>query len=197
MSYDLPNDSDEPEGPNLPGITDFVLRRVRNGCIIAVGLLFGFLILWWLRTVYTDLLWYGELGYRDVFTKILVMKLWLFIGGTVVTALALIVNFYFTFRFSRGPPTLPVTDETMRLLRALLVAAVIITVLTAAPVFGSAAAGRWEVFLLFLNKVSFGVPDAEFGQDLSFFIVTLRMLHFVQSWVMGILITSVVMSLLL
>ena len=178
MSYDLTNDTDEPEGPNLPGITDFVLRGVRKGCLIAVGLLSALLVLWWLRTVYTDLLWYGELGYREVFTKILVIKLWLFIGGTVVTAAALIVNFYFTFRFSKGPSTLPVTDETMRLLRALLVAAVIITVLTAAPVFGSAAAGRWEVFLLFLNKVSFGVPDAEFGQDLSFFIVTLRMLHF-------------------
>ena len=197
MSFDLTNDSDEPEGPNLPGISEVVLQRVRKGCIIAVGLLFAFLILWWLRTVYTDLLWYGELGYRDVFTKILVMKLWLLIGGTLVTAAALIVNFYYTFRFSRGPSTLPVTDETMRLLRALLVAAVVITALTAAPVFGSAAAGRWEVFLLFLNKVSFGVPDAEFGQDLSFFIVTLRMLNFIQSWIMGILITSVVMSLLL
>ena len=197
MSFDLTNDSDEPEGPSLPGISEVVLQRVRKGCIIAVGLLFVFLILWWLRTVYTDLLWYGELGYRGVFTKILVMKLWLFIGGTLVTAAALIVNFYYTFRFSRGPSTLPVTDETMRLLRALLVAAVVITALTAAPVFGSAAAGRWEVFLLFLNKVSFGVPDAEFGQDLSFFIVTLRMLNFIQSWIMGILITSVVMSLLL
>ena len=197
MSFDLTNDSDEPEGPNLPGISEVVLQRVRKGCIIAVGLLFVFLILWWLRTVYTDLLWYGELGYRGVFTKILVMKLWLFIGGTLVTAAALIVNFYYTFRFSRGPSTLPVTDETMRLLRAFLVAAVVITALTAAPVFGSAAAGRWEVFLLFLNKVSFGVPDAEFGQDLSFFIVTLRMLNFIQSWIMGILITSVVMSLLL
>ena len=197
MSFDLTNDSDEPEGPNLPGISEVVLQRVRKGCIVAVGLLFAFLILWWLRTVYTDLLWYGELGYRDVFTKILVMKLWLFIGGTLVTAAALIVNFYYTFRFSRGPSTLPVTDETMRLLRALLVAAVVITALTAAPVFGSAAAARWEVFLLFLNKVSFGVPDAEFGQDLSFFIVTLRMLNFIQSWIMGILITSVVMSLLL
>ena len=197
MSYDLTNDADEPDGPSLPGISEVVLRRVRNGCIIAVGLLFTFLILWWLRTVYTDLLWYGELGYRGVFTKILVMKLWLFIGGTLVTASALIVNFYFTFRFSRGPSTLPVSDETMRLLRALLVAAVVITVLTAAPVFGSAASGRWEIFLLFLNKVSFGVSDAEFGRDLSFFIVTLRMLNFIQSWVMGILITSVVMSLLL
>jgi uncharacterized membrane protein (UPF0182 family) len=78
-----------------------------------------------------------------------------------------------------------------------LVVAVAITVLTAAPVFGSAAAGRWEVFLLFLNKVSFGVSDAEFGQDLSFFIVTVRMLNFVQAWVMGILIVSAVMSLFL
>ncbi len=197
MSYDLRNDADEPEGPSLPGVSEGVLRRVRSGCIIAVGLLFAFLILWWLRTVYTDLLWYGELGYRGVFTKILVMKLWLFIGGTIVTALALIVNFYSTFRFSQGPSTLPVSDETMRLLRALLVAAVVITVLTAAPVFGSAASGRWEIFLLFLNKVSFGVSDAEFGRDVSFYIVTLRMLNFIQSWVMGILIVSVVMSLLL
>ena len=197
MSFDLTNDSDEPESPNLPGVSAVVLRRVRNGCITAVSLLFAFLVLWWLRTVYTDLLWYDELGYQRVFTKILVTKIWLFVGGTAVTAAALIVNFYFTFRFSRGPSTLPVTEETMRLLRALLVAAVVITVLTAAPVFGSAAAGRWEVFLLFLNKVSFGVSDAEFGQDLSFFIVTVRMLNFVQAWVMGILIVSVVMSLFL
>ena len=197
MSFDLTNDSDESERPNLPGVSAVALRRVRNGCITAVSLLFAFLVLWWLRTVYTDLLWYDELGYQGVFTKILVMKIWLFVGGTAVTAAALIVNFYFTFRFSRGPSTLPVTEETMRLLRALLVAAVAITVLTAAPVFGSAAAGRWEVFLLFLNKVSFGVSDAEFGQDLSFFIVTVRMLNFVQAWVMGILIVSVVMSLFL
>ena len=197
MSFDLTNDSDEPESPNLPGVSAVALRRVRNGCITAVSLLFAFLVLWWLRTVYTDLLWYDELGYQRVFTKILVTKIWLFVGGTAVTAAALIVNFYFTFRFSRGPSTLPVTEETMRLLRALLVAAVVITVLTAAPVFGSAAAGRWEVFLLFLNKVSFGVSDAEFGQDLSFFIVTVRMLNFVQAWVMGILIVSVVMSLFL
>ena len=197
MSFDLTNDSDESERPNLPGVSAAVLWRVRNGGITAVSLLFAFLVLWWLRTVYTDLLWYDELGYQGVFTKILVMKIWLFVGGTAVTAAALIVNFYFTFRFSRGPSALPVTEETMRLLRALLVAAVVITVLTAAPVFGSAAAGRWEVFLLFLNKVSFGVSDAEFGQDLSFFIVTVRMLNFVQAWVMGILIVSVVMSLFL
>ncbi|MDA0263620.1 MAG: UPF0182 family protein [Chloroflexi bacterium] len=197
MSHDLTNDADHPEGPALPGISAVMLRRVRKGSIIAVGLLFAFLILWWLRTVYTDLLWFGELGYRDAFTKILVLKVWLFIGGTAVTAAALLVNFYFTFRFSRGPSSLAVSDDSMRLLQALLAAAAVITVLTAAPIFGSAAEGRWDTFLLFFNKVSFGVSDAEFGNDLSFYIVTLRMLNFIQGWVMGILITSVVMSLLL
>ncbi|MDA1127118.1 MAG: UPF0182 family protein [Chloroflexi bacterium] len=197
MSYELTKDDDQPEGPALPGISAINLRRIRNGCIIAVSLLFAFLILWWLRTIYTDWLWFGELGHRDTFTKILVMKLWLFVGGTTVTAAALLVNFYLTYRFSKGPSTLPVTDDSMRLLRGLLIAATVITVLTAAPLFGSAASGRWEIFLLFLNKVSFGISDAEFGRDISFFVVTLRMLQFIQGWVMGILITCVVMSLLL
>ena len=197
MSYELTNDEEQPEGPNLPGISAVNLRRVRNGCIVGVGLLFAFLTLWWLQTIYTDWLWFGELGYRDVFTKILVMKVWLFVGGTTLAAAALLVNFYLTFRFSQGPSTLAVTDDAMRLLRALLVAAVVITVLTTAPLFGSAAEARWEIFLLFLNKVSFGVADAEFGQDLTFFVVTLRMLQFIQGWVMGILITCVVMSVLL
>ncbi len=197
MSYELTNDAEQPEGPGLPGISAINMRRFRNGSGIAVGLLFAFLILWWLRTVYTDWLWFGELGHRDVFTKILFTKLWLFIGGTAVAAAALLANFYLTFRFSQGPSTLAVTDDSMRLLRGLIVMAVVITVLAAAPIFGSAAEGRWETFLLFLNKVSFGITDAEFGRDLSFFVVTLRMLQFIQGWVMGILITCVVMSLLL
>ena len=197
MSYDLTNDSEQPDSPTIPGISALSLRRVRTGSIIAVALLFGFLILWWLRTVYTDWLWFGELGYREVFTKILVLKFWLFVGGTTVTAAALLFNFYLTFRFSRGPSTLPVNDDSMRLLSALLVAAVVITVLTAAPIFGSSAAGRWETFLLFFSKVSFGVADPEFGRDISFYVVTLRMLHFIQGWIMGILITCVVMSLFL
>ena len=122
MSYALTHDADDPDRPSLPGISEVALPRVRNICIVVVGLLFTFLILWWLRTVYTDLLWYGELGYRGVFTKILVMKIWLFTGGTIFAASVLIANFYFAFKFSRGPSTLPFSDETMRLFRALLVA---------------------------------------------------------------------------
>jgi uncharacterized membrane protein (UPF0182 family) len=162
-----------------------------------MALLFLFLILWWLRTVYTDWLWFDSLGFRSVYTKILVLKLWLFLGGTLVAGGVLLGNFYLAHRFSRGPSTLAVRTDSLRLLWALTAAAVAITLITAAPIFGSVAQGRWETFLLFFNNVSFGVTDAEFGQDLSFFVVTLRMLQFIQGWVMGILITCVVTSLAL
>ena len=125
------------------------------------------------------------------------MKLWLFLGGTLVSWAVLLGNFYLANRFSRGPSTLAVGPTSMRLLWALTAAGVAIIVISAAPIFGSVAQGRWETFLLFFNKVSFGVTDAEFGQDVSFFVVTLRMLQFVQGWVMGLLITCVVTSLAL
>ena len=197
MSYDLTNDSEQPPGQNIPGISAVNMRRIRNGCIIVVSLLFLFLFIWWLRTVYTDWLWSGHVGYRSIYSKVLFLKIWLFVGGTLVTSGALVLNFYLAHRFSRGPSTLPVNADTHRLLWGMIGAGVAITVLAAGPIFGSVAEGRWETFLLFFNRVSFGIEDAQFGMDLSFFVVTLRLLQFVQGWVMGILITCVVMSITL
>ena len=57
MSYDLTNDAGQPDGPTMPGISAVNLRRVRNGRLFAVGLLFAFLGLLWLRPVFTD--WLG------------------------------------------------------------------------------------------------------------------------------------------
>jgi len=145
--------------------------------------------------VCTDWLWFDSLGFRSVYTKILVLKLWLFLVGTLVSGAVLLGNFYLANRFSRGPSTLAVNHGSMRLLWALTAAGVAITVISAAPIFGSVAQGRWETFLVLFNKVSFGVTDAEFGQEVSFFVVTLRMLQFIQGWVMSLLITCVVTSL--
>ena len=60
---------------------------------------------------------------------------------------------------------LEVSLGSMRPLWTLTAAGVAITVISAAPIFGSVAQGSWETFPLLFNKVSFGVTDAEFGQD--------------------------------
>ena len=180
MSYDLTDDAERVPGQSLPGISAVHLRQVRKWSLVLIILLFVFLALWWARTVYTDLLWFDQLGFRGVYSKILLMKLWLFVGGTLVSATALSLTLYLTFRFSQGVSTLALSANTFRLLSALLVAGACLIVLVASPIFGSQAAGGWETILLFFNRINFGSSDPQFGMDLSFYVVTLRLLHFIQ-----------------
>ena len=105
MSFDLTNDAERVPGQSLPGISTIHLRRVRKWSLALVILLFLFLVLWWARTVYTDLLWFDQFGFRSIYSKILLIKLWLFVGGTLVSATALSLTLYLTFRFSLGPST--------------------------------------------------------------------------------------------
>ena len=197
MSYDLSDDAERVPGQSLPGISAVHLRQVRKWSLVLIVLLFLFLALWWARTVYTDLLWFDHLGFRGVFSKILLAKLWLFVGGTMVSATALSLTLYLAFRFSRGHSTLALSADTFRLLSALLTAGAFLIVFIASPIFGSQAAGGWETILLFFNRINFGSTDPQFGMDLSFYVVTLRLLNFVQVWAMGLMITAVVASLAL
>lgn len=197
MSYDLTNDAEQVPGPSLPGISAVHLRLVRKWSLVLGIILFLFLVLWWARTVYTDLLWFDQLGFRGVYSKILLIKVGLFAGGTLVSAAALCLTLYVSYRFSFGPSTLTFSADTFRLLGALLIAGAILIVLITGPIFGSQAADRWETILLFFNRINFGSTDPQFGLDLSFYVVTLRLLHFVQGWFMGLMITAVVVSIAL
>ena len=197
MSYDLNDDAERVPGHSLPGISAVHLRRVQKWSLVLVILLFLFPALWWARTVYTDLLWFDQLGFRGIYSKILLTKLWLFVGGTLVSATALSLTLYLTFRFALGQSTLALSADTFRLLGALLRAGALLTVLIASPIFGAQAAGRWETILLFFNRINFGSTDPQFGLDPSFYVVTLRLLHFVQGWAIALMITAVVASLAL
>ena len=195
MSYNISNDAEPPPAPNPPGISESNLRLFqRAGAVLAVIVLV-LLILWWVRAVYTDWLWYDHLGYRSVFTKILFLKVWLFLAGALVSGLALTVNLYLAFRYSRGAFTLSLSADSYRLVWALVVLSAGMTVIIASQIFGSVAQGRWETVLLYFNRLPFGVTDPQFGIDATFYVATLRLLHFVQGWFLGLAITVIVAAL--
>ncbi len=197
MSYDLTNDAENPSGQRVPGISPNNLRRVRRVSLGLTALVMVILVLWWVRSSYTDWLWFDQLGLGSVFTKILFLKAWLFIGGSLVAGGTICLNLFLTVRYSQGQSTRNLRGDTSRLIWASIIGGAGLAVLIGSPIFGAVAAGRWETFLLYFNKVSFGVPDPQFGLDVSFYVVTLRMLHFIQGWFMGLLIASIVLSLLL
>lgn len=197
MSYDLTNDADGTPRPPLPGISARDLRRVKKWSLPTLGVVLLFLMLWWAVDFYTNWLWFNQLGYTSVLTKITLLKAGLFITGYAIAALVLTINFILVLRFSRGQSVLPIAPDSMRLLVALIGAGVILTILITSPIFGSLAAQRWEAFLILFNQVDFNIVDPAFGHDLSFYIVALQVVNFIQGWLLGLIITAIVASLVL
>ena len=194
MSYNLSNDAELPPAPKLPGISTETERRLRRGFPALTALVLLVLALWWARGVYTDLLWVSNLGFTSVYTKILLLKVWLFVGGTLVTGVPLAVSLQAAWTIAGGPSTLGLPQDFLRLLRATVIGSAWLTALIAGTIFGSIAAGRWETFLLVFNQMPFGWIDPQFGLDASFYVVTLRLLHFVQGWFLGLAVTVIVVT---
>jgi uncharacterized membrane protein (UPF0182 family) len=197
MSYELIDDAEIPPAQGVPGISAAQLRLARRWGLAFVALALLVLGLWWVRTIYTDWLWFDRLGLLSVYTKLLFLKTWLFLGGTLVAAAFLSGNLYLVVRFSRGPSTRHLKDDVIRSLRALIFGTAGLTVLIAGPIFGAVASGRWETFLIYFNRVPFDATDPQFGLDVSFYVATLRLLNFIQGWTLGLLITAIVACLAL
>ncbi|MDX6197972.1 MAG: uncharacterized protein QOJ79_1123 [Actinomycetota bacterium] len=146
--------------------------------------------------LYTDLLWFREVGYSRVFTTVLRTKALLFLVFGLVMAMLIGANLAIAYRLR--PPFRPMSLEQQNLERyRVAVEPFLRTVLLlASAVFGLfaglSAASRWQVWLLFRNATSFGLRDAQFHKDISYFAMTYPF----QRFVLGFLLTAVILSLL-
>lgn len=168
------------------------LRRVAIGIVAA--LFFGFIIVPWLATFFTDWLWFKELGFQTVFATSLVARIVLFvIGGAFAFAW-----FYGNIRFARGSGTgFPVLyinrgdgvsiDISRAFTRLFLPAALFVAFLTAISFSGS-----WLTVLKGLNAVPLGQHDPVFNRDISFYLFRLPLI----SGILGAFITLTFLSLL-
>ena len=74
---------------------------VKWGALV-VGIVVIFVVLSLLRSLYTDLLWYGAQELRSVYVKVLVTRIVLALVGVGVTGALLALNLYFANKFSRA-----------------------------------------------------------------------------------------------
>ena len=146
------------------------------------------------RSVFTDWLWFDNLGYRGIFVKVLMTRITLFAAGAVVMAVIAGASVFAASRLSRGSVALPLPDDLLRFMsRALLsISAGVVAVL--AVIFGTIMAARWEIFLRFSNAAPFDQTDPVFSQDVGFYVFTLPMLSFLQGWVLGVLLLTLIVT---
>ncbi|MDT5079776.1 MAG: uncharacterized protein QOJ80_4413 [Mycobacterium sp.] len=148
-------------------------RRSRILIAIALAAVLLLLIGPKLIDAYVNWLWFGELGYRSVFTTTLFTKLIVFlvvgvlIGTVVFVALALAYRTRPVFVPTAGPNDPIARYRTIAMSRLKLFGFGI-------PVFIGVIAGAiaqldWIRVQLFLHGGTFGIADPQFGMDLGFY----------------------------
>lgn len=147
---------------------------------------------------WVDLMWFEELGQRDVFTTRLQWSMVVGLAVGLIAFAALLGSLTLARRvgrddmfvpFLRVPvesniPDQPVIGHMMLRPIAMLVS------LLGGLIAGAAASGRWETVLGFIGRSSFNQADPLFNRDLSFHVFTVPLLQFVVGTLQAIVILT-------
>lgn len=160
----------------------------RSRILIGVALAVVLLLLVGPRLIdtYVDWLWFGELGYRSVFTTRLFTEISLalvaavVIGALVFAGMALAYRTRPVFVPTAGPndPIARYRTTVMSRLRLFGIGIPVLIGLAA----GAFAWNSWTTVQLFLHGGDFGITDPQFGRDLGFYAFDLPFYRWVLSF---------------
>ena len=142
----------------------------------------------WIVTTYTEWLWFGEVGYQNVWLKQWGAQIISFFVFFVVAAAFLLFNWHWARRRALRPATAGIQILTLPGVGFLISAAALFM----AFIMGQAAAGRWESFLKFIYRVPFGIDDPIYDLDLGFYVFQLPVYQFLRGWLMPLIVLTVI-----
>ncbi|MBP3088764.1 UPF0182 family protein [Corynebacterium sp. sy017] len=159
--------------------------RLLTGIISIIGILAVALPL--IVGLYTNWLWFGEVQFRGVFNKVILVRVSIFLAFSIIGAAIIWLAGYLTYR----------TRPDMSVLSALAGKSPIVEyrkvldksirrLLPVVAVVGGVAAGviaqqKWQVFQLFFHRQTFGKTDPQFGMDYGFYAFDLPFIRTVLS----------------
>jgi len=151
--------------------------------------------------LYTDWLWFQEVGYAQVFVTILTLRGWLVVGVGLGTFLFLYLNLTFAARTARPDVLWELEDQLGlpgRVVLEPLIRRLLVPILALiAFLSGVSASAEWDVVLQYRNATPFGSTDPLFGRDLAFYVFTLPFWRLLYGWTLFLLFATTVLSLVL
>ncbi len=137
--------------------------------------------------LYTDWLWFQEVGYTQVFLSILSLRGYLVAGVGLAVLVVLYANLAFAAR-SAPPDVLWELEDQLglpsRVVIEPLIRRLLPGVLLVIALFSGLGAGSsWATILAYVNQVPFETTDPLFGRDLAFFVFSLPLWRLVHGWV--------------
>lgn len=146
-----------------------------------------------LKSIYVDSLWFASVGFTAVFETELRARVLLFLAGTLIALAVIGANVAFARRLAPDEIEESFLDEIdpEAIRRVGTVIAIAVTAFVAV-IFGASAAGAWDVILPAMETVPFGLTDPQFGRDISFYMFALPAYHFVQGWLLALVVISAI-----
>ena len=147
---------------------------------------------------YADWLWFKSVNFTEVWSTILLTKATVFVAAGLATSFVITLNIYIAFR--KRPLYVPLTVEADNLERYRSqiepIRRIVLVGLSLVLFYfgGSSASQLWETWLLFKNSTPFGVTDAQFGLDISFFAFKLPMYQALVAWGISTLVFAIIGS---
>ncbi|MDG3013081.1 UPF0182 family protein [Corynebacteriales bacterium D3-21] len=181
-------------GMRAPSGMPKLSRRSRILLIVAVIIAALLLIGPRLLGAYIDWLWFGAIGFREVFSTILLTRIALFfvvglvVGAIVFGALLLAYRMRPVFVPVSGPHDPIARYRTVVMSRLKLFGLGIPIVV--GVISGLVAQSKWAMIQLFLNGGSFGIEDPQFHKDVGFYAFDLPFIQFVLSWLFAAVLVA-------
>ncbi|CAB4574807.1 unannotated protein [freshwater metagenome] len=173
-------------------------RRV-SPVSVAVGILAAILFaLLSAAGVYTDWLWFDQLGYATVFTNQILGQVIAFTIGFAI--MAVIVAIGLMLAWKTRPIYLRMPEESPFQAYQQLLEGLRKVVMFGVPALiglggGLIAARQWQTAALWLNGEDFGTTDAHFGLDVGFYVFDLPFLTFSVGFVSGAVFLAALINL--
>jgi uncharacterized membrane protein (UPF0182 family) len=166
---------------------------------VAVGILAAILFaLLSAAGIYTDWLWFDQLGYETVFITQIVGQVIAFAVGFAIMAIVIAVGLMLAWR--TRPIYLRMPEESPFQAYQQLLEGLRKVVMFGVPALvgiggGLVAAREWETAALFINGEHFGTTDAHFGLDVGFYVFDLPFFTFSIGYLSGAVFLAALINL--
>lgn len=169
-------------------------RRSRALVITAVVLVLAFFGLTTFANLYTNVLWFDDIGFGSVYSRLIWTRIGLFVAFGAIMGAVVAVNCVVAFRlrplFHPQSPEQSGLDRYRQAVTPIRTWLVIGLAVLLGVFAGTSGSGEWRSYMLWRNGVPFEREDAYFGKDIGFFVFDLPWYHFVVDFVMAVAVVA-------
>jgi uncharacterized membrane protein (UPF0182 family) len=169
-------------------------RRSRALVITAVVLVVAFFALTTFANLYTNVLWYRDIHFGSVYSRLIWTKLALFGVFGLLMGVVVAVNMVIAFRlrplFHPQSPEQTGLDRYRQAVTPIRTWLVVGLGILLGIFAGTSGAGEWRAYMLWRHGVPFQREDTHFHKDIGFFVFDLPWYHFLVDFVMAVTVVA-------